>query len=29
MANRAISEYERYVSECEVLIRTGSCRSDV
>lgn len=28
MANRAINEYERYVSECGRLIRSGSCRGD-
>jgi hypothetical protein len=28
MANRAIAEYERYISECQRLIRSGSCRGD-
>ncbi len=28
MANRAITEYQRYVRECERLIRAGGCRGD-
>jgi hypothetical protein len=28
MANRAISDYQRYVGECQRLIRDGSCRGD-
>ena len=28
MANQAISEYQRYVRECDSLIRCGGCRGD-
>jgi hypothetical protein len=28
MANRAISEYQHYVDECDDLIRCGGCRGD-